>query len=84
MIILSAYFFYPLLIKTEKITENKWVAILPFRLISSDSTIEWLSAGFTEELTSSIAGIADLKVKSPTTMMQYKIRLKAPEKSVRS
>jgi TolB-like protein len=51
---------------------NKWVAVLPFRLISGDSSMEWLSDGFTEELTSSIAGISDLKVKSPTTMMQYK------------
>ena len=69
---LAGYFLLPLFNKKKNITSNKWVAILPFRLISSDSSIEWLSDGFTEELTSSIAGISNLKVKSPTTMMQYK------------
>lgn len=70
---LLSYFIYPLLFKnTYNIASEKWVAILPFRLISSEAGMDWLSDGFTEELTSSIAGIADLKVKSPTTMMQYK------------
>ncbi len=48
------------------------VSYSSFPSFSSDSSIEWLSDGFTEELTSSIAGISDLKVKSPTTMIQYK------------
>ena len=48
------------------------IAVLPFRNISSDITIEWLSNGFTEELTSAIAGISALKVKSSTAMRQYK------------
>ena len=69
---LLSYFLTPLLNKNKGATINNWVAILPFRLISNDSGMEWLSDGFTEELTSSIAGISDLKVKSPTTMMQYK------------
>ena len=50
----------------------KSIAVLPFRNISNDSSIEWLSDGFTEELTSAIAGISDLKVKSSTAMKQYK------------
>jgi class 3 adenylate cyclase/TolB-like protein/tetratricopeptide (TPR) repeat protein len=69
---LLGYFLSPLLNNEKSTVRNKWIAVLPFRLISSDPTIEWLSDGFTEELTSSIAGISDLKVKSPTTMMQYK------------
>jgi TolB-like protein len=56
----------------KKANTEKSIAVLPFRLISSDSGLVWLSDGFTEELTSSIAGISDLKVKSPTTMLQYK------------
>ncbi|HMK20543.1 MAG TPA: adenylate/guanylate cyclase domain-containing protein [Chitinophagaceae bacterium] len=50
----------------------KSIAVFPFRNISNDSSIEWLSDGFTEELTSAIAGISDLKVKSSTAMKQYK------------
>ena len=48
------------------------IAVIPFRNISSDPSIDWLSDGFTEELTSAIAGISDLKVKSSTAMRQYK------------
>lgn len=51
---------------------HKTIAVLPFRNITNDESIEWLSNGFTEELTSAIAGISDLKVKSSTAMMQYK------------
>lgn len=51
---------------------HKSIAVLPFRNISNDTSIEWLSDGFTEELTSAIAGISDLKVKSSTAMKQYK------------
>jgi adenylate cyclase len=53
-------------------TRAKSIAVLPFRNISSDTSIEWLSDGFTEELTSAIAGISDIRVKSSTAMMQYK------------
>jgi adenylate cyclase len=69
---LLSYFVIPLINKNKNNGDNKWVAVLPFRLISSDSSLIWLSDGFTEELTSSVAGISNLKVKSPTTMMQYK------------
>jgi TolB-like protein len=48
------------------------IAVLPFGNISTDDTIEWLSHGFTEELTSALAGISGLKVKSSTAMRQYK------------
>jgi TolB-like protein len=59
---------------------QKSIAVLPFRAISSDSNIDWLSDGFTEELTSAIAGISNLRVKSSTTMMQYKNERKSIEK----
>jgi adenylate cyclase len=48
------------------------IAVLPFYNINTDDTIEWLSHGFTEELTSALAGISGLKVKSSTAMRQYK------------
>jgi adenylate cyclase len=68
----AAYFFFHSSREPEKSFKEKWLAILPFRLITGDSNMEWLSDGFTEELTSSVAGISNLKVKSPTTMLQYK------------
>ena len=48
------------------------IAVLPFYNINTDDTIEWLSHGFTEELTSALAGVSGLKVKSSTAMRQYK------------
>jgi adenylate cyclase len=71
-LITGVYFLLPLFNKKENKTSDKWLAILPFRLISNDTSFVWLSDGFTEELTSSISGISDLKVKSPTTMLQYR------------
>jgi adenylate cyclase len=63
----------PVLQKPKKLRLlHNSIAVLPFRNISSDTSIEWLSDGFTEELTSAIAGISDLKVKSSTAMRQYK------------
>ena len=63
----------PVLRGGHKIRMNyKSIAVLPFRNISNDTSIEWLSDGFTEELTSAIAGISNLKVKSSTAMKQYK------------
>lgn len=48
------------------------IAILPFRNLSTDPAIEWLTDGFTEELTSALASISDLKVKSSAATRQYK------------
>jgi len=63
----------PVLQKPKKLRLlHNSIAVLPFRNISSDTSIDWLSDGFTEELTSAIAGISDLKVKSSTAMRQYK------------
>jgi adenylate cyclase len=63
----------PTIRRAPKVRMNyKSIAVLPFRNISNDTSIEWLSDGFTEELTSAIAGISDLKVKSSTAMKQYK------------
>ena len=57
--------------KKPRLRHNS-IAVLPFYNISTDDTIEWLSHGFTEELTSALAGISGLKVKSSTAMRQYK------------
>jgi adenylate cyclase len=68
----GSYFLLNGRIKKQNKPTDKWLAVLPFRLISNDSSILWLSNGFTEELTGSIAGISNLKVKSPVTMLQYR------------
>jgi len=57
--------------KKPRVRHNS-IAVLPFRNISGDVAIEWLSNGFSEELTTAIAGISGLKVKSSTAMRQYK------------
>src|SRR5688572_4368002 len=72
VLITGGYFFFKSANKKEKPQANSWLAVLPFRLISGDSSLEWLSDGFTEELTSSLAGISGLKVKSSTTMLHYR------------
>ncbi len=68
----AAYFLFHSSKQSENSFKEKWLAILPFRLLTGDPNMEWLSDGFTEELTSSVAGISKLRVKSPTTMLQYK------------
>lgn len=68
---LLSYFVIPLISNKNK-NRNQWVAVLPFRMVSTDSGLVWLSDGFTEELTSSISSISNLKVISPITMVQYK------------
>lgn len=68
----GSYFLVGGVNKKENAAPNNWLAVLPFRLISSDSSMEWLSDGFTVELTNAISGISDLRVKSSTTMIQYK------------
>ena len=72
VLIAGGYFFFKSANKKEKPRANNWLAVLPFRLIGGDSSLQWLSDGFTEELTSSLAGISGLKVKSSTTMLHYR------------
>lgn len=50
----------------------KTIAVLPFNNMSGNPEDEYLSDGMTEDILTHLGKIADLKVISRTTMMQYK------------
>jgi adenylate cyclase len=59
----------------KKLLENS-IAVLYFDNMSGDSTQEYFSDGITEEITSRLAKIGGLKVKSRTSVLQYKNQAK--------
>lgn len=52
--------------------KEKSIAVLPFQNISNDSLQAYFSDGITEEIITQLSKIADLKVISRTSVMQYK------------
>jgi serine/threonine protein kinase/tetratricopeptide (TPR) repeat protein len=52
----------------------KSVAVLPFENLSEDPNSAYFADGIQEEILTRLAGIADLKVISRTSVMQYKTR----------
>lgn len=51
---------------------EKSIAVLPFDNISNDSLQQYFSDGITEDIITQLSKIADLKVISRTSVMQYK------------
>jgi TolB-like protein len=51
---------------------EKSIAVLPFENISNDTLQQYFADGITEEIISRLSKIADLKVISRTSVMQYK------------
>ena len=51
---------------------EKSIAVLPFDNISNDTLQQYFSDGITEDIITQLSKIADLKVISRTSMMQYK------------
>lgn len=60
----------------KKLLENS-IAVLYFNNMSGDSSQEYFSDGITEEITSRLAKIGGLKVKSRTSVLQYKNQTKS-------
>jgi TolB-like protein/Tfp pilus assembly protein PilF len=60
---------------------NKSIAVLPFENVSEDKTFAFFADGVQDEILTDLAKIADLKVISRTSVMQFKDRaaLKLPE-----
>src|SRR5206468_6942685 len=52
--------------------KEKSIAVLPFINMSSDKDNEYFSDGMTEEITTQLSKIADLKVIARTSSMLYK------------
>jgi serine/threonine-protein kinase len=63
----------------EASVERKSVAVLPFENMSADPDNEYFSDGITDDIITHLSKIADLKVISRTSVMQYK----GTEKTVR-
>ncbi len=83
VIIVGAYFFFisnsPIVKQqlsigksAEDISLHKSIAILPFENLSDDKENEYFSDGITEDIITQLSKIADLKVISRTSVMQYK------------
>jgi adenylate cyclase len=72
IMVLASYFILKKDKKNITADNTRRIAVLPFRNISKDAGNEYLSDGITEELISTLAGIADLKVISRTSILQYK------------
>ncbi|HJS54864.1 MAG TPA: adenylate/guanylate cyclase domain-containing protein, partial [Chitinophagaceae bacterium] len=67
-------FFMPGLFKKKNIFSGpeKSIAVLPFNNISNDTLQQYFSDGITEDIITQLSKIADLKVISRTSVMQYK------------
>jgi adenylate cyclase len=52
--------------------KEKSIAVLPFENISNDTLQQYFSDGITEDIITQLSKIADLKVISRTSVMQYK------------
>jgi len=57
---------------TADVSLHKSIAILPFENLSDDKENEYFSDGITEDIITQLSKIADLKVISRTSVMQYK------------
>ena len=67
---IGLYFFLPTAHQTE--ANVKTIAVLPFTNMSGDQQDEYFSDGMTEDILTHLSKIADLKVISRTSVMQYK------------
>jgi adenylate cyclase len=73
LLIIAAIFIYNSFKRNSGFTgTEKSIAVLPFRNISNDSLQEYFSDGITEDIITQLSKIADLKVISSTSVMQYK------------
>ena len=72
--IIGAAVFIPGLFKNKNIFSGseKSIAVLPFENISNDTLQQYFSDGITEDIITQLSKIADLKVISRTSVMQYK------------
>jgi TolB-like protein len=72
-LLIAGFFIYSTFFKKTGFTgKEKSIAVLPFDNYSNDKENEYFSDGMTEEITTQLAKIADLKVIARTSSMLYK------------
>ena len=57
---------------SQKALQIRSLAVLPFENLSGDPAQDWFADGMTEELISTLAGIAELDLTSRTSSIQYR------------
>lgn len=73
LLAIPGFFFVPDWISSgfENTTIDKSIAVLPFENMNKDSTQDYFSNGIAEDILNHLAKIADLRVKSRTSTLQY-------------
>ncbi len=73
LLVAISLFVYRKFVRSTAFTGNeKSIAVLPFDNISNDTLQQYFSDGITEDIITQLSKIADLKVISRTSVMQYK------------
>jgi adenylate cyclase len=73
LLLVAGFFIYSMFFKKTGFTgREKSIAVLPFTNMSSAKENEYFSDGMTEEITTQLSKIADLKVIARTSAMLYK------------
>ena len=73
ILLIGGFFIYTMFFKKSGFTgEQKSIAVLPFTNMSNDKENEFFSDGMTEEITTQLSKIADLKVINTASTILYK------------
>lgn len=74
LFVVSVLFAYKFFLAKNDMAEDvdKSIAVLPFENMSNDPEQEYFSNGITEDILNHLVKIADLRVKSRTSTLQYK------------
>jgi adenylate cyclase len=72
LLLIIIFFVLPFMGSRRFTGKEKSIAVLPFKNISNDTMQEYFSDGITEDIITQLSKIADLRVISSSSIMQYK------------
>lgn len=72
LLVASGLVIYKSFLSSNNMAIDKSIAVLPFENLSNDPEQEYFSNGITEDILNHLVKIADLRVKSRTSTLQYK------------